>query len=70
MKKNIIRAFVQTGKYKDKEVEVKIGKNSNETEILVNGKPLNNVFGIHLHIRAGEMTTLIIEKFVGEKLDG
>lgn len=70
MKKNLIRAYVQTGKYKDQEVEVKIGKTSNESEILVNRKPLNNVFGIHLHIRAGKLTTLIIEKFPGEESDG
>ena len=67
MKKNLIRAFVETGKYKDQEVEVEIGKDSHSSKIRVNGKPLNGVFGIHLHIRIEQPTTLIIEKYAGEE---
>lgn len=64
MKKNLIRAHVLTGKYKDKDVELEIGEDSSKSKIMIDGKDIgSSVFGIHLHIRVGQLTTLIIEKY-------
>ena len=65
-KKNIIKAIVQTGKYKDSNFEIEIGRTSENTFIKCNGKLMNNVFGAHIHMRVGEVTTLIIEKYAGD----
>lgn len=65
-KKNIIKAIVQTGKYKDSNFEIEIGRTSDDTIIKCNGKLMNDVFGAHIHMRVGEVTTLIIEKYAGD----
>lgn len=62
-KKNIIRATGVSGIYKDKDIEIKIGKNSEDSQVLVNGKEIGkSIFGIHIHMRAGQKTTVILEK--------
>jgi len=66
-KKNIIKARVQTGKYKDSNFEIEIGKTSDDTIIKCNGKPMDDVFGAHIHMRVGQVTTLVLEKYAGDK---
>lgn len=66
MKVNRIIARSVTGIFKDKNIEVKIGKTAHESSIKVNGKELKDVFGVHLHIRVGKPTTLVVEKYVGD----
>ena len=62
MKKNIIRAMGVSGIYRDKEIEIHIGASSDKTIIKVNGKPVDLIFGAHIHMRTGEMTTVVLEK--------
>ena len=65
-KTNIIIAKGVSGIYKDKEIEVEIGENSQTTFIKVNGKKINSIFGVHIHMRTGEQTTLVLEKYKGD----
>ncbi len=66
MKKNLIIATGVTGIYKDQDIEIEIGKHSNECHVKVNGKEVNDIFGVHIHLRAGELTTIVLEKFAGK----
>ena len=66
MKKNLIIAKGVSGIYKDKEIEVKIGENAHTSTIKVNGKKINSIFGVHIHIRLGKPTTLVLEKYKGD----
>lgn len=63
MKKNIIIAKGVKGIYKDKEIEIKIGNHSDNSDIKVNGKKVRGIFGVHIHIRVDKETTLILEKY-------
>lgn len=61
MKKNIITAVGLTGIYKDKEIEVEIGKDGSSSKIKINGKELTNVIGVHIHLWPDKPTKLVLE---------
>ncbi len=61
---NRIIAKPATGIFKDKEIEVDFGNNSDDTIVKVNGKLLKNVQFVGIKCRKGEQTKLVIEKFV------
>ena len=62
---NRIIARGVTGIYKDKSIEVHIGKTDVDTKIFVNGKPLELVQSVHISMRVGKLTTMTIEKLKG-----
>lgn len=64
MKKNLIIAKGVSGIYK--EIEIKIGNRSEDCSIKVNGEEVNLIFGVHIHMRAGQVTTLVLEKYKGD----
>ena len=68
MKMNRIIAKGVSGIYKDKYIEVKIGENSENCVIKINGKKVKGIFGVHIHLRAGKQTTIVLEKYVMEDL--
>ena len=63
MKKNLIIAKGVRGIYKDKDIEVEIGESSEKCRIKVNGKEVEDIFGVHIHMRVGKLTKIIIEKY-------
>ena len=60
-KMNRINAIVKKGIYKDGEIEIEIGKTSDDSKVKINGKTLTNVIGAHIHIRVGDVTKLCLE---------
>ena len=63
---NRISAKVIKGIYKDKEIEIEIGKSSDDTKVWLDGKllpPDALIQSIHIAMRVGKMTTVTIEKF-------
>ncbi len=54
-----------SGIYKDKDIEIGIGTDSADTYLKVNGKKVELVQCIHISMRLGKMTTVIIEKLKG-----
>ena len=67
--RKIILAKVIKGKYKDKRIEVKIAPHANDCEVYFDGKKLDRVQSVHIHMRMGELTKLNIITLAGEQLD-
>ncbi len=59
---NRITARGVKGIYKDKLIEVHIGKSHVDTHIFVDGKELELVQSIHISMRVDKQTTITIEK--------
>ena len=66
MKMNRITAKGVSGIYKDEDIEVEIGESSEKCAVKVNGQYVKNILGIHIHMRAGKLTTLVLEKCRGD----
>ena len=63
---NRITAKGVKGIYKDKSIEVQIGKSSDDTQIFIDGTKLELVQSIHISMRVGKPTTMTIGKFKEE----
>jgi hypothetical protein len=62
MKINRIIAKPTRGIYKDKQIEVEFGINSENTFVKVDGKILEGIQFVGVKCRVGEFTKLVIEK--------
>lgn len=60
---NRITARGVKGIYRDKNIEIEIGEHSEDCKILVNGKEVQGIFGVHIHMRAGRRTEIIMERY-------
>ena len=63
MRMNRIIARGVSGMYKDKDIKVEIGETAEKSSVKVNGKDVSGIFGVHIHIRIGKPTTLVLEKY-------
>ena len=62
MKKNTVLARPITGIYKDKLIEVQIGKSGCESKVFVDGKNVSEkCLGIYIKIKPGELTRIFLE---------
>ena len=53
-RRNIVTAEAVRGIYKGKQVELRIGKNSNDTKVLINGRMIRNCEAAYLRMVAGQ----------------
>ena len=59
---NRITCMGVKGIYKDQEIEIELGPTHQETNVFINGKPVDFVQSIHISAKVGEVTTIQIEK--------
>jgi hypothetical protein len=64
---NYIRAIIVSGNYKDKNLEIQIGKTGDETKIFINKKQITNCLGACIQIKPNKPTTLVFELFKGDE---
>jgi hypothetical protein len=60
MKQGIIVAEVKKGRYKDSQIELEIGSSAMDSLIKINGKRFDWVQAVHIHIKVGEPTKMVI----------
>ena len=69
MRTNRIFAKGVSGIYKDKDIEVRIGSNYSNTELLVNGKKVEHIQGIWIKMVVDKPTKIMIERTAQDLLD-
>lgn len=65
---NNIVGTITKGLFKDKPIEVIIGKDGTHSAVYLDGKELENCKGVKINVRAGEVNTVEIELSIIDQL--